>query len=333
VSDPTPPRPDDLGRPGAGGTPPSPSGGTPDPGASEFLTPVHPYESIDPGAGPGAGGPGNTPSGRRMGLVLLAVVVVLAVIAGVAYLATTGGADAAPGAPRGFDAAVDLCATPACDRITVTVALTWQAPEGGSVTGYEVLEDGALIDRLQADTTSFTVRGLDIGQQYTFGVQAMGPGGTGPATEASVETPTPPLAESQLDGSYGVTMRVRSVRNISSFLGIDNPRLGSTSNTRWSFAATCGADQGACPVRWFGRGPIPPKGRGYAGSFQDDAATCAGSGKTPVTATMNVVTVDAKADGPRWLVQRFHGTFAVEFDCPGAGGISRGVVEVDGHRL
>jgi hypothetical protein len=328
VSDPTPPRPDDIGRPGPGGTP-TPSGPAE---ASGFLTPVHPYATVEPEAAPGPGDPGAVPSGRRIGLVLVAIVAVLAVITGVAYLATGGGAGGVPGSPRGFDAVVDLCAAPRCDRITVTAALTWQAPEDGDVTGFQVLQDGAQIDRVDADTTSYDVQRLDIGRQYTFGIQAVGPDGTGPTTEASVKTPTPPVVESQLDGSYRVTMRVRSVRNITSFLGIDHPRLGSTSNTKWSFAATCGADEGACPVRWFDRGPIPPDGRGYAGSFPDGEASCGGGGKAPVTATMDLGSVGAKAEAPRWLVQRFHGTFAVEFDCPGGGGISRGVVEVDGHR-
>jgi hypothetical protein len=324
VSDPTPPRPDDIGRPG-GGTPPGPGG------PSEFLTPVHRYESVDR-ASPGPGGPG-APSNRRMGWVLVAIVLVLAAIVGVAYLASAGKVDAAPGTPAGFGAAVKLCAAPACARITATAALSWREPDGGKLTGYEVLEDGAQIDRVNAEATSYTVQSLDIGRTYTFGVRAVGPGGEGSPAETSVEIPTPPLADAQLDGEYRVALRVRSVRNISAFLGIDNPRLASSATAKWSFDATCGADAGACPVRWFGRGPIPPEGKGYAGSFANDSASCAGAGKAPVTATMNLVIVGARAEGPRWLVQRFHGTLAVEFDCHGGGGISRGVVEVDGRRI
>ena len=338
MTGPTPPRPDDetpesshAGPPDPGLGPPAGQDGTPDP-PSEFLTPVHPYETVEPEAGgswPGsAPASAGTPPGRRRSGVGVAVVVVLLVAAGLVWVVGRPTTDVR-GAPPGLTATPSVCSAPECERIEGVVALTWSSA-GGDVEGYQILRSQRLLDTVGPDVSTYEVRALAIDHRYVFGVRAVRAGDPGAASTVTVRTPEPPLEEAQLHGAYRVRERVRSASNLSSVEGIDHPRPGRTTTNPWSFSVLCEDQAGACPTNWFEWGPIPVEGLRYDGAFRSRPATCGGGGQTPTTTRMRLVVSSARTVDGRWLVDRFHGVMHVAFRCPGAAP-STGTLEVQGH--
>jgi hypothetical protein len=162
-------------------------------------------------------------------------------------------------------AAVAVCATE-CERIQAVVTLSWSSADG-RVDHYMVERDGEQIGRLAPSTTRFESAGLLIGHAYTFGVWAVGGGVDGPTSEVRARTPTPPLVEAQLTGTYRVRETVRRATDLSTLEGIANPVPGSTGTNAWSFDAVCAAQAGACPTDWFSWGPLTNHGVRYDGTF------------------------------------------------------------------
>jgi hypothetical protein len=340
VTDPGPPPPDDPSSPAVGPPPPA-STDVPDP-TSEFLTPVRPYETFEPG--PGAPElPGSTveePTGatgssaRRPASGVVALVVVMAVAAAVGVVVATSGGPSASGSPAmpgDLRARPDVCVAPTCERIETTVELTWAAPDR-DVEAIEVLVDGSVLARLDPSVTGYEVGDLWIDRSYTFGVRAIGADGASPVSTVRVTTPVPPPEEAQLDGSYRVRETVRTAFNLSTLEGMDNPQPGSVAGNTWAFSALCADDAGACPANWFRWGPLVNDGRRYEGTFPSQPATCAGGRRTPTTTRMQLVVEGGRASGGLWFVGRFHGVMTLSFTCPG-GGRSAGVLLIEGRVL
>lgn len=339
MTDPVPPPPGDPSSPpGAPAPPPASTGGAAR--TSEFLTPVRPFETIEPGsAAPGSAeeGPAGAPAtpARRPASGVVALVVVMAVAAAVGVVvATSGGPSTAvsPGAPRDLRARAHVCVAPTCERIETTVALAWTAPSGDAEM-IEVLVDGSVLARLDPDTTGYEVHDLWIDRPYTFGVRAIGAEGASPVSALDVRTPVPPPEEAQLDGSYRVRETVRGATNLSTLEGMDNPLPGADVSTTWSFSASCDDDAGACPADWFRWGPLVNDGRRYEGTFRSQPASCSGGRRTPTTTRMRLVVERGEASGGRWFVGRFHGIMTLRFTCPGGGGTSAGVLQIEGRLL
>jgi hypothetical protein len=298
---------------------------------SEFLTPVHPFETIEPEGGEpvpsGEGGGGGRPFRRPSNAILAAILVVVLVAAGIVVASTAQRSTGPPGAPRDLTATAAVCAT-ACERIEGTVTLSWSPPEG-QVDRYVVERDGEQIGRLPPSTTRFESDGLLIGHAYTFGVWAVGDGVDGPTSEVRARTPTPPLAEAQLTGTYRMRETVRRATNLSTLEGIANPVPGSTGTNTWSFDVVCAAQAGACPTDWFSWGPLENRGVRYDGTFHGRKARCAEGGTTPTTTEMHLVVSRADVIGGRWVADRFAGSMRVSFGC--RGGRSIGVLRVEGR--
>jgi len=71
------------------------------------------------------------------------------------------------------------------------VTLAWEPPAaGGPVTQYQVLRDGQLI--AETGDTTYTDELVEPLAQYMYAVQAVGPGGTGPAETVAVSVPELP---------------------------------------------------------------------------------------------------------------------------------------------
>jgi hypothetical protein len=319
------------------GAPSAPDGGIgPPPGqdgasqpTSEFLTPVRSYETIEPETGETvSGGPARAGGGRRRTPIVAAVAAVALVAAGIVLAATAQRDSGPPGSPGELIASADVCTAPACERIQATVTLSWSAPDG-RVDRYVVERDGEPIRRLPPSAGQVEIDGLRIDTSYTFGVRAIGGASSGPTSEVSVRTPTPPLEEAQLTGDFRVRETVRSATNLSSVEGIENPRPGSTTTNTWSFDAACAAQAGACPTDWFTWGPLQDHGTHYDGTFRARPATCSGGRTAPTTMEMHLVISHARAVDGRWVADRFRGSMRVSFSCPG--GHSAGALTLDGR--
>lgn len=325
-SGPSPPRPDDASQEPAGGAPPGPGDPTRTRAPSEFLTPIHPFETIEPEGGepvPNASGGGRR---RPSTAILAAIVVVVLVAAGIVLASSVQRSTGPPGAPRDLTASAVVCT--GCERIEAVVTLSWSPPEG-TVDRYVVELDGEPIGRLPASTTRFESDGLLMGHAYTFGVRAVGDGTDGPTSEVRAHTPTPPLEEAQLTGAYRIREEVRRAANLSALEGIEDPVPGSTGTNIWSFDVVCAAQSGACPTNWFSWGPLENHGVRYDGTFHGRRARCAQGGTTPTTAEMHLVVSHADVIGGRWIADRFSGSMRVSFAC--RGGRSIGVVRVEGR--
>ncbi len=294
---------------------------------SEFLTPVHPFETIEPEGDEPVPGGGGGPFRRPSNAVLAAIVVVVLVAAGIVVASTAQRNTGPPGAPRDLTAAVAVCATE-CERIQAVVTLSWSSPDG-RVDHYVVERDGEQIGRLPPSTTRFESAGLLIGHAYTFGVWAVGGGVDGPTSEVRARTPAPPLEEAQLTGTYRVRETVRRATDLSTLEGIANPVPGSTGTNAWSFDTVCAAQAGACPTDWFSWGPLTNQGVHYDGTFHGRRARCAEGGTATTTTEMHLVVSHADVIDGRWIADRFAGSMRVSFACPG--GRSIGVLRVEGR--
>jgi fibronectin type III domain protein len=338
VTDPTPPGPDDASSDAPGAQPPEPGlgpppgqDGTPAP-PSEFLTPVRPYETIDPGAEPTWPASERTPpapaSPRRRSGAGAAIAAVVLVAAALAWIVGDRSSSGRLEAPPDLVATAGVCAAPDCERIEATVTLSWSSP-GGDVDGFQILRSQRVLVNVGPDVTVYEIDGLRIEHSYVFGVRAVRAGETGRLRTARVRTPTPPLEEAQLTGSYRVRETVRSATNLAVVEGIDNPRPGSRVVNTWTFEALCEEQAGACPTTWFSFGPLENTATRYDGTFRSRPADC-GGGRTPTTTTMHLVASTGTALDGRWRVDRFRGTMRVRFGCPG-GGPSVGVLRVEGR--
>jgi hypothetical protein len=321
VTGPTPPRPEDPTARPPGDRPDVPTGTD---APSEFLTPVQPFETIEPS--PASGGGRRLP--RPSTGIVAAVVAVALVAAGIVLASTAQRTSGPPGAPQDLTASAGVCAAPECERIEANVTLSWSTPEG-QVDRYVVERDGEPVGRLSSSSTGFESGGLQIDRSYTFGVRAIGGGTDGPTSEVRVRTPTPPLEESQLTGTYRVRETVRRATNLSTVEGITNPTPGSSGRSTWSFAVVCADQAGACPTNWFSWGPLRNRGTHYDGTFHARPASCVGGATARTTTEMHLLVSNAHTVAGRWIADRFSGTIHVRFHCPG--GRSVGILRVDGR--
>jgi hypothetical protein len=232
-------------------------------------------------------------------------------------------------APPDLTATASVCAAPACERIEASVSLSWSEPDG-DVDGYQIVRSTRVVETVPADVTEYDMTNLHIDRTYVLGVRAVVGRRTGPTSTIEVRTPSPPLEEAQLTGSYRVRETVRSSTNLAAVEGIENPRPGRSVVNTWSFAALCEEQAGACATRWFSFGPLRNAGVGYDGTFRSRPATCDRGGRTPTTIEMHLVARSGTAVEDRWLVDRFQGTMRVGFTCPG-GGRSTGALRVQGR--
>ena len=335
--------PTDPTSPGSGDPPPreppSEQHGTPgaagdaDTTPSEFLTPVHPYETIEPEPGatwPGSAAPrASAPPRRRGAGIGVAVVAVVLVAAALVWVVSDRSSSGPLEAPADVTATAEACAAPDCERQQAIVTLRWSQVDD-AVDVVEIIRSGRVLEIVEPDVTMREIVGLRLDHPYVFGVRAVRGGESGPASTVEVHTPVPPLREAQLAGTYRVRERVRSATNLSTVEEIANPRPGSTTVNTWTFAALCDDQAGACPTRWFTWGPLQDDGRRYDGSFRSEPASCAGGGLTPTTTQMHLVVLSGRTIQGRWRVDRFRGTMRIAFACP-ADGRSMGVLQVDGR--
>jgi hypothetical protein len=338
MSDRTPPRPDDTSgaTPGAApeeglGPPPGQDGSPP---TSEFLTPVRPYETVDPDGdddawpAPSSGSPADAPPHRRRSGIGAAVAAVVLVAGGLAWIVADHASTGSVGAPRDLRATAGVCAAPTCERIDAFATLTWSPPDG-DVDAYQVLRARRVIATVRTGATTYEARDLRIQHSYVFGVRAIRGTQRGPTTTVEVRTPAPPLAEAQLTGVYRVRERVRSASNLTSIEGIRHPRPGSSTVNTWSFEAACEPAAGACATSWFSWGPVRNAGTRYEGTLRTRPASCGDGRPAPTTTDLHLTVVSGRTVDGRWTVGRFRGSMRIAFRCAGAAR-SIGVLNVDG---
>ena len=120
------------------------------------------------------------------------------------------------------DAPANLLAAPSDGR----VALTWDDPNNDTITKYQHSTDGGTnfsdISGSNADTTAYTVTGLNNGTTYTLAVRAVNPSGDGAAaTVTAVMIPAAPANLSAAPGDAQVVLSWEDPGNDT----IDNYRL------------------------------------------------------------------------------------------------------------
>jgi hypothetical protein len=310
----------------------------PEPG-TPYVPPMPIPDVGDEGSSPAVAPtpPEPTPKRRSPLVIIVAVILVVAVIGGaIAAVSSKKSPPGPPGAPTALRATAATCAPPKCKKITSTVALTWSAPASGSpVTSYRVYRDGnSLSDVVKAGTTTFDDTRVLLGEHYSYQVLANSSVGDSEKSEpASAAIPTPPLAQAQLSDTYSVTIKVTTASFLSEVDGIKDPKPGDTKRESWSLAATCGSDDGACPVKWYSRSPtLKPHGLVYSGTVRDTGARCTlGStvDRPPVYRSFHLIVTRAKIVGGAWIVDEFRGTYTISFSCQG-GVASRATFTVKG---
>lgn len=255
---------------------------------------------------------------RRWPIVALLVLIVAGGSGAGAYYLTTRPPEP-PGAIRDLQAHAETCVPKECDEITTTVTVEWNAPAAGEVTGYKLFRGGVEIEKLGAKQRSYEEHALVLGESYTYQVQALGLEKNGPRSEeVGVKIPVPPLPNARLDGTFDMELVVRNNRNLSTFLGIDEPAVGDKTSAVWRFDPVCSIAEGACDTKWYGENPaLKWKGKTYSGSVEGGKGHCYGGGLVPTTDTFSITVTKARVVGNVWQVVAFKGTFSVEFTCDG----------------
>jgi hypothetical protein len=281
--------------------------------------------------------PEPTPKHRHPLAILVAIIALIATIGGAVVAVTSKKSPPGPpGAPTALKAGATTCAPPKCKKIISTVTLTWSAPSTSSpVTSYRIYRDGnSMSDVLKAETTTFDDTGVLLGEHYSYEVLANSAVGESKKSgSASVIIPKPPLVQAQLSDTYSVTIKVTNASFLSEVEGIKDPKPGDTKRESWSFEATCGPDDGACPAKWFSHSPaITPHGLMYRGTIRDKGARCRlgnSVDRPPVYRSFHLIVTGAKIVGADWIVDQFKGTYTVSFSCSG-GVASRATFSVKG---
>jgi hypothetical protein len=267
------------------------------------------------------------PKGRSRLAIVVAVIVAVAVVSGaIVAVSSRKSPPGPPGAPTDLRASATTCAPPRCNQITSTVALTWSAPATGSpVTSYRIYRDGhPMSDVVKAGTTTFDDTRVLLGQHYSYQVLANSLVGDSQRSEqAKASIPAPPLAQAQLSDTYAVVLKVTTESNVSKVEGINDPSPGDTKHESWAFTATCGSDDGACPVKWYSRSPaLRPHGLVYSGTVRANGAARCTSGSTvdkpPVYFGFHLIVTRAKIVAGAWIADQFKGMYTVSFSCPGS---------------
>lgn len=123
------------------------------------------------------------------------------------------------------------------------VTLAWEPPAaGGPVTTYQVLRDGQLI--AETGDTTYTDELVEPLAQYVYAVQAVGPGGTGPAETVTVSVPELPTEPPGAVQSLRARVGARTVELVWSRpetggrpreyrVYRDDSLLGTTPETSW----------------------------------------------------------------------------------------------------
>lgn len=108
--------------------------------------------------------------------------------------------------------AAENVAVEAQDSLTQTASLSWAPPSddgGATVTGYDVLQDGQLIDTVATDERGYTFQAVPRGTAVQLSVRAVNRVGAGQSTSAAVElapAPTPPTAVTVIAGTGKVVV-------------------------------------------------------------------------------------------------------------------------------
>ena len=274
----------------------------------------------------------DTPARRDRRLAVgLIVGALVALVASVLWFTRSPGP---PTVPVALVAVAETC-DDACATIEPRVTLEWAPPESGAApSAFRVLRDGATLDaEISALELTFVDDSVTMGERYEYQVVALSDEGDSPPSSAVEATlPTPPASAAHLDGIYDVSLTVRSARSIGAAFGIENPLPGKRGTDRWSFASTCGPDEGACPSMWMGlEGEIAPRGSEWEGRIEGVPARCGRDGRAAAPIDLSLRSVDVAVVEGQWVVTGFRGSATVSFRCPGFPPASA-TVEVTGSR-
>jgi hypothetical protein len=204
------------------------------------------------------------------------------------------------------------------------VALSWQPGSGEpAVTGYDLYRDDELLERLNAEETTYRDVGVAPEEPYRYAIEAEYAAGRSEQSTLVVTTPkAPPLSAARVTGGFDIS---------GSFTheNFTNRFEGEKYSSFWSFEPTCGGDQ-ACGVKTSGEGEGNPKllrlRKGtYSGTVSiPDGGQC-GSTKLSETQTITfTVTKAAFFDGV-WQATKISGTSRLDvpaaLDCQSGFGV------------
>ena len=219
--------------------------------------------------------------------------------AGVATVAVSIGTTAPiiPSLPANFSATV---VNP------ITVDLRWGASTG-SVQGYNLYRDTALIRKVAANVLAFTDPGATPGMRHVYALEAFGVAGNSGRLEDSVLMgPKPPVADARLEGTFDVILEYVSE-------GYSNVDVGDKITGVWEMTPACGS--GACGLSVDGvnlaglQASLRLIEGAYEGSVKYGYTSVCAEAERFFTATVNIkVTGASFASDGRYVADTFSGT-------------------------
>jgi len=190
-----------------------------------------------------------------------------------------------------------------------SVVVQWSpSTSGPSVDHYLILRGGTAIGSVPGTATSYQDLGLVPATGYQYRVVAVsGSHRSAPSSVLVVKTPTPPISDARLQGSWYVDSKVLTSTD-------PPPAVGRTATDTWKFAPQC--TSGACAVAVSGNWittlvtvTLTRAGAVYTGTAHPSIFTC-GPSNIPMrdTLTIKITVGGASIQNQMWTATSWTGT-------------------------
>jgi hypothetical protein len=246
------------------------------------------------------------PAGKRRGMMVAAVVIVL-LVCGVAVALAVSGGSKTPVTPK--PAEPEIASFTASAGSPIEVELTWAAT-GNGISAFTISRDGTTLVTLPAKTHTYQDATARPRKHYLYAIELTTSTNKHSTTVTSEITmpPPPPLREARLSGRFDVNTVFLSE-------SYSNKHVGQKGYGVWAIKPKC--PEGPCRVgiRTFAPGQTPTVlgriGTTYKGNGTDLFSACGSNTnriRTNVAIDVNVTA--ARYIGGEWRATRFSGTLA-----------------------
>ncbi len=185
-----------------------------------------------------------------------------------------------------------------------SIVVSWVAPSGDpDVVRYSVYRNGSFFRSILAPEVSFTDTDVSPGKDYSYGIEARAGGLVSERVTVAATTPTPPLREARVQGTFNVRTKKLSS---SGYTNLKAPTFG------WQFRPRCG--EGACDVRWNDlqtkkiHALIKRQGLRYRGSYNGFFYVFCDDAQATSSVTIRFKVENARTIGADWRATHLVGT-------------------------
>jgi hypothetical protein len=243
------------------------------------------------------------PPGRRRGMVVAGVIIVL-LVSGVAVALAVGGGSKTPATPKPDEPQITSFTASAASPIAVELA--WAAT-GGGISEFTISRDGTTLVTLPAESRTYQDTTARPRKHYQYAIELTTSKNkhANSVTSEITMPPPPPLKEARLSGRFDVNMVFLSEN-------YENKHVGQKEYGVWAIKPKCA--QGPCRVgvRTFAPGQTPTVlgriGTTYRGKGTDLFSACrSNNNRIRTNVAIDVKVIAARYIRGAWRATQFSG--------------------------